>query len=234
MIDKRVRRAWRAIERSLPKRRLPRGDPTPDHPVRLGYKTAWFAVPAMEPAVIAGKLSCEEARPANWRSGFDLSRHVSAGYITPPVRGWSLIVSYEFLGMQEKEAGRDLTGRLSARFGRAQYFATHRVVDLQAWAKAEQGVLVRHFAWLGESGQVLANDGPQTREEKGLGFPNLSGMTLEEAAEAMVGRKTPSEEDVMRVAARWSLDPNALEPTDAGAGAGLIFRVPKRWREWLT
>lgn len=232
MIEKRIARAWRAVERRLPIRRQP-PDATPDRPVRLGYRTAWFAVPAMDPATIAQKLGCGDARPANWRAGVDLSRYAMAAYITPPVRGWSLIVSDEFLALHDDAAGFVLPRRFSSRFGRAQYFATHGVIELHAWAKAESGTLVRHFAWLGETGRVLANEGRAASEETEFGFADISGLTLDEATDALASRRHPGEEDVMRVAARWSLDPNALDPSDAGPATGLLFRVPRRWREWL-
>ena len=60
-----------------------------------------------------------------------------------------------------------------------QYFGTHRIVELNAWARVVDGMLVRQYADVGESLQTLWAYGPETPEEQALGltFTDLRTIT---------------------------------------------------------
>src|SRR5262249_25590547 len=143
--------------------------------------------------------------------------------------GWTFAVSLSLPALDESVrveqfAGRAPPGRrsgkfiammntLAARFDEAQYFGTYRVVEYHAWALARGGNLVRVF---GFGDGVMANLGEQTASEAQLGFPNLSGLSLEEATARIFNGEgaLPSETWVTRLAGEWSMNPHNLE--DAG------------------
>ena len=88
---------------------------------------------------------------------------------------------------------------LSSAFGEAQAFATHRVIEYHHWMLAKSGHLIRCFAYIGETGRLLANTGTLTDAESKI---KLFKLPQE--------RWQPNESDVMAVAADWSFDPTQL------------------------
>jgi hypothetical protein len=148
-----------------------------------------------------------------------------------------------------------LFSRLMKRFDDVQFFGSYRVVDFTAWARAVNGRPARIFAYA--DGEVSANVGEQTPEEASLRFANLTGlsppvardkilkMAEEQEAEedALVasgfsrqeaqarvrenGRAFPGEEQVVELAAMWSIDPRQLSNQEHLRGVGLVARLPK-------
>jgi hypothetical protein len=111
---------------------------------------------------------------------------------------------------------------LSERFDEVQYFGTHRVVNYHAWAKAVDGRVVRAYGWLGERGEVLLDVGPKTVEEEALAFRFVDRTTAEGDWE---DRETPDEEDVMRIAGRWSINPQEVDAY-LSVGTGYLGQQP--------
>lgn len=145
--------------------------------------------------------------PSSWSHGIERAYQRDEDiFITPPVDGWILVV-----GVSPEETPEETHSnleRLSAIFSEAQYFATDRVVEYHAWARAAAGTLMRYYAYLGEAGEVLAAVGEPTPIEISAGIP--AGVT-------------PDEELVMRVAGGWSVDPSRLEErSDLAPGFGLL------------
>jgi len=147
---------------------------------------------------------------------------------------------------------------LMRRFDEVQFFGSHRVSDYCAWARAINGEPVRIFAY---GGEVLMNLGDQTPEEAKLGLPDLSGLSLsdaedklftvaeeldaeqerlvasglsqDEAYERVYGDRHafPTDEDVVALAALWSIDPTRLSEGDHAPGLGLVVRLPEDMRQ---
>ena len=111
---------------------------------------------------------------------------------------------------------------LGGRFGEVQYFGTHRVVDYHAWARASDGWVIRSYAWLGERGDVLQDVGPKTPEEEELGFRFIDSTTAEADRDDI---ELPGEEDVMRIAGRWSLNPQEIDAYNS-KGVGYLGDQP--------
>lgn len=215
---------------------LPPAEPVvsavPDMPVPFGYKTLWLAIRTEDPEAVAGALGLSAPRPCNWRSGLDAVGLDDAwAFVTPPVEGWVLVVSQ---GLPHLEGGgqgewRRLMEGLAAEFRDVQYFLTHRVVEFHAWARWVDGVLVRSYAYLGESGEVLLDEGELTPDEvdNGLIFTDPGGSESEE--EGFWEREDlefPSEEDVHQVAAAWSVSPVELDALELEPGVG--------WLGWVS
>ena len=187
---------------------LPEFPGSPDQPQGFGYKCAWLAVRASEPEVVAKALELKNVRPATWPEGLATAYgSATALFVTPVLDGWVLAAGAAGFpdGAQDlSEATRKLSASLTTvSFG----FATHRVVELQSWVRADRGQVVRAFSFLGESGETLLDVGPRLPEEAGIDFdldlPNVS------------------ENDVIRLAGAWSIDPTTLS-THAPTPPGLV------------
>ena len=89
-----------------------------------------------------------------------------------PVPGWTFAHSRTQL-----RAGLDATQDafpgwlegLSRRLGEVQFFATDRVTEYHAWARAQDGRLLRAYCYLGQRGDVMLFVGSPTTDEDELG-----------------------------------------------------------------
>jgi hypothetical protein len=132
-------------------------------------------------------------------------------FVTPPVQGWVCAVSWALMGDPSVAAISQKLVRLSRDFSEAQAFATYRVIEYHHWMLARRGQLIRNFAYLGESGELLANMGALTLAERKLKF---FGLPRE--------RWSPDESDVMAVAKGWSFDPTKLTERSGPAEMGIL------------
>jgi hypothetical protein len=165
---------------------------------------------------VVNALGLRHVRRATWAEGL-----YKDTFVAPPVLGWTLVE-----GVRRPEAGDPrflpfLEG-LSERFGDVQYFGTHRVVDYHAWATAVDGRVVRAYGWLGERGEVLLDVGPKTVEEEELAFRFVDRTT---ADGDWTGLEMPDEEDVMRIAGRWSINPQEVDAYPS-VGIGYLGEQP--------
>ena len=162
--------------------------------VGFGGKQAWLAVRDGDPGAVLAALELRDLGEVRWRDGIDLA-HLTDDRIavTPPVRGWVLAA-----GRQLLRSTPDLPG-LSAELGtEVQFFATHRVTETHRWQRAADGVLLRSFGYVGQTGEITSWFGDPDPAE---GLP----PTLDEDTTVLIGEK-----DVLRVAAAWSIDPTTL------------------------
>lgn len=153
-----------------------------------------------------------------------------------------------------------LFSRLSSRFSEVQFFGSYRVVGFVAWARAHEGKPVRVFAFgdgdvyanigaqspeeaaLGlpdlsdlppsvASERIFeAADGPRlTRGAPVFGEYINDGIltTLRYQRSSPI----PDEEDVLEVAARWSLNPKLLGDLDYPPGLGVAVQLPESARQ---
>jgi len=140
---------------------MPSFDRTPDKPQSFGYKVLWFAVRASDPASVLDALEFGPGTQANWASGLSAAYDYGTewAFVSPPVDGWVFVVGGSLpqpfalnppLFKVQHEIGRRfdvLLSRLMKKFDDVQYFGTHRVVSLGAWARALNGKPVRIFAF---------------------------------------------------------------------------------------
>jgi hypothetical protein len=100
-------------------------------------------------------------------------------------------------------------------FEEAHAYATHRVIEYHHWMVAKEGRLLRRFVYLGESGEVLANEGALTAAERKLRFFDLPQE-----------RWQPNETDVMTIASACSFDLTRLSSQSGPAKLGVLGRIP--------
>ncbi|HVZ99791.1 MAG TPA: hypothetical protein VG841_05710 [Caulobacterales bacterium] len=220
-------------------------DVEPDLPCPFGYKISWLAARA-DTIAVATAFELEDLRTSNWAAGVAAANSPRTVFITPAVRGWTFVVSG---GLPEADARVDpsqhrnaaegvrrfkrfelMMETLSNALGEVQYFGTHRVVEYHAWAKFNKGELVRMFAFLGESGEVVANLGDVTSEERAIGLADVSGLSLTDATDAVFeSEELPNEEWVTTLAGSWSVNPTQLDCIEATPDVGAVGLLPRKY-----
>jgi hypothetical protein len=197
----------------------------------FGYKTGWLAVRRGEIQEVAAALGGRIAGSVTWEEGIAASyREPSMLAVTPPLPGaddtdWLLVTG----GWIASEAERLDVGALSQALGdEVQLFASHRVVEWHRWDRGRGGVTVRSFEYVGETGQVRRWVGTPDAVELGLGLPANFDVTRDDLFD-FYGEDDDmiDENDVMRVAAAWSIDPTSLEGQPAN-GEPILVRLPMR------
>lgn len=182
-------------------------------PQTFGYKTDWLVIDTTDAAAVVSALGLKNVRPATW----DINPYGPDGvFVSPSVLGWTYVLdtwrepgSPEFAPLLED---------LSRRFGEVQYFGTYRVVGFHAWVKAVDGRIVRGY-WVSDDG--VTDIGELTPEEQELGFANFVNSQTADGDWDEIGY--PGEEDVMRIAGRWSINPQELDAYDS-KGPGFLGR----------
>lgn len=182
--------------------------------VGFGRKQAWLAVRGRDPGVVVDALGLRDLGPVPWREGVDLA-HLTDNRlaVTPPLPGardndWILIAGRRLFTIPSTVEAVALSVALATE---VQFFATHRVGELHRWVRAVDGVLVRAFDFVGESGTVTEWRGDPDDAERALGLPETAPNGAGDA-DLLVG-----EDDVARLAGRWSVDPTSLDGRPAPA-----------------
>jgi hypothetical protein len=173
--------------------------------VGFGGKQAWLAVRDGDQATLLAALGLRDLGEAPWRAGVDLAYLTDDRVaITPRLPGaggavWVLAVGRWLLRPDTSIDVAELSGTLRTE---VQLFATHRVTELHRWQRAADGVLLRAFGYVGQTGQVTTWHGDPDPAERAIGLP----ATFDPEGTVLV-----AEPDVMRVAHAWSVDPTGLD-----------------------
>lgn len=211
---------------------------SPDRPASFGYRMAWLAVRSRDTEAVLEELDLVAAEPCNWKSGIGTVYDDQLGndhvFVSPPVNGWTFVVGLALpypVGRTFADKVVPLLDRLGRRFVEVQYFFAYPPIDVFAWARLLEGRIVRAFA-VTDCG-VVWNRGRTTKEERALGlklfdFRGVRGRKGDAGGEIIL---YPTEEHVLRLAERWSLDPTELDKADIPTlGLGYIALAPAAWR----
>jgi hypothetical protein len=200
----------------------------PDHPVGFGRKNAWIAVKGVETSALADALALRDIQPANWCSGVAAAYAYPSDliFVTPQVDGWVLAVGPLLdPGATDKlPRWRQMMSRISSLHGEAWIFATHRIVNYTAWGCYRDGMERRLFA---HADELIINIGDAFPEEVEL-IENLPDPSSAEAQEEGYWERedlrSPDEDDVLRLAGVWSIDPSDLDSANYPVGVGVVGR----------
>jgi hypothetical protein len=173
--------------------------------VGFGPKQAWLAVRDGDETAVTAALGLRDLGTVSWRNGIDLAYLTDDRLVlTPPLPGaagarWLLATGRRLLHAADSVNVAELSAALGTE---VQFFATYRVSELHRWQRAVDGVLMRAFEYVGEAGEVTEWRGDPDDAEAAIGLPTV----LDDEADILV-----SEDDVMRLAGAWSVDPTALD-----------------------
>jgi hypothetical protein len=174
--------------------------------VGFGGKQAWLAVRDGDPERVLAALGLRDLGEVPWLAGIDLAHlRDDRVAVTPPLPGardtsWVLAVGRRLL---RPDTVVDVVALSAALDTEVQFFATHRVTETHRWQRAVAGELVRTFGYVGQTGDVTSWHGEPDPAERDAGLP--ATFTDEESTVLV------SEQDVLRVADGWSLDPSRLD-----------------------
>ena len=200
---------------------------TIDKPVGFGYKMIWIAIKTNQKNRLAEIINLQQIQNANWESGIN-DAYDEGIFITPQIGEWTLITGNGLVKISDNPENltefENLINSLSAEFGEAQFFGTHRVVEYHCWMKSTAGKMERIYAYIGESMENIKVYGLPTKAEEGLNlFNSLSDEAKNEAYFEREDLIYADEELVMKIANVWSVNPTTLaERTDIKAELGLI------------
>lgn len=210
---------------------------TPDKPVPFGYQMAWLAIRSRDTAAVMDALGLDAGQPSNWNSGIGTAYDPRLGqnhvFVSPPVNGWTFVVGLPLpqpMGRSFTDKAMPLLLDLGTRFVEVQLFIAFPPVDLFAWARLIDGRLVRAFA-IGDDG-IIWNTGKTTKEERALGLKLFEMRGVRDRRGDAGGPLIlhPTEDHVMQVARKWSIDPTKLGPKSGPEAMGVIARAPISWR----
>jgi hypothetical protein len=204
-----------------------------DLPIPFGPKTAWLALDTTDTEAVANALGLRDARTATWGEGLKAASQPSL-FVTPPLADWTLVVGTALFPPERADTFvKPLVERLSRQFGDAQYFCTHRDIELHIWARAVKGRLVRGYGWLGEKGLTLWDEGaPTTTETRDLRLRFVELRSPGVGQDRQKDLSLPDESCVMELAALWSIDPTILDEQFREPVMGLLGSVA--WDEGRT
>ncbi|GAB3359704.1 hypothetical protein GCM10027452_25150 [Micromonospora halotolerans] len=170
----------------------------------FGFKTTWLAVRERSPEEVADVLRLADRERLSWDEGVDRA-YVSGVFVAGPVDGWTLAHGRRDLTPLDYSAADprfpESLAALSVRLGEVQFFVNERGWSSHGWAHAVDGVVLRVFA------------------------------TFDGNVPLFIGDVTPAErevDDVLELAARWSLNPMLVDGAQVG-DAG-IYGMPVRRR----
>jgi len=189
----------------------------PDSPIPFGYKCAWLAIKTDDSQDVVQALGLLNVRKCGWQKGIEAAYNGEV-FVSPPIKGWVLAVSFslpEILDKTRPDQLSPLVKTLGKKFAEFQYFGTHRVVEYHGWLRATKGEIVRRYAYLGERGETLCDEGKRSDEETQL------GLIFNES-------RLPGEECVMQLAGAWSIDPTRLDELKLEKSVGYLGSLSKK------
>lgn len=172
---------------------------------------------AEDPQVVVDALQLRTVLPANWFAGLQAEEGV---FVTPSIDGWVLAVGDDLRGNGDyARVVPALIERLSAVCGEAAWFVTHDEAEHHGWALARRGQVERAFVWAGDDAEVLWL-GEVTAAERDIGC-----YVDDPRDQSEDGGWWPDDRHVLRIAARWSVDPSRLAAGGRSPSVGCLGRL---------
>jgi hypothetical protein len=148
-------------------------------------------------------------------------------FISPPIKGWILVVGNSLPDVADDvdKLFRFLM-KIAGDLGSIQYFSANRVLNHHAWVRIENNRVYRAYAWTGEA---VWNQGERTAAERDLEMkcyaygdaPLPFPFTARDSHVANTDK-------VLQLAARWSLDPMAVNSQARKAAFGIAGELSRQ------
>jgi hypothetical protein len=193
------------------------------HPSACSGPCLWLAIRDSHPHEVQAALRLHNPTPCSWEEGLSAA-HEQKLFISPPVGGWTLVMGASLPDPAEDvDACFHFVRELSEKLGQVQLFGFNRGLQHHAWVQAEQGAILRAYAW---AGRTLWNQGPLTEAERDLGLTCLEyGEIPEHVPCGQPHGLAANTERVTLLAARWSVNPSAIDLRFVKAGNGIAGRL---------
>ena len=168
----------------------------------------WIAVRSARPRLVQEALGLHKPTSCTWEEGLTAAHHEKL-FISPPVAGWVLLFGTGLPELDDVDRCYRFVLELSRKLGHVQYFAVNRPLNHHAWVQAEQGAILRGYAW---AGRTVWNQGARTPAELELGVACFD--YTDEPERLLFGGTdllAANTEKVFRLARRWSVDPTTID-----------------------
>ena len=186
----------------------------------------WLAVKCTNIQKVQNALHLNNPTPCPLSEGFSrLGEHKL--FISPPVKGWILVVGNSLPDMNEDiDKLYHFLMKAASELGSVQYFSANRVLSHHAWIRIENNRVYRAYAWAGET---LWNQGDTTAAERDLEMKCYSyGDAPLPFPFTARDSHVANTEKVMQLAARWSIDPMAVNNQSVRAAFGIAGDLSRR------
>lgn len=190
-------------------------------PYSFGGKDAWIAVRSDSSEKVAQALGLRDTRPIEWGAVY-AGENEGEIFVTPPVKGWVFVIGSvpTFDTPREDQPALALIQKLGEKLAtEVQYFATHRGVGHTAWARVQNGGLVRAFSVC--DGELVADFGVPDEGEKQVLASTEANPRRQAGRKPGEPVRLDHEDDVFELAARWSLDPGTFDEWTDPVGPGI-------------
>jgi hypothetical protein len=191
----------------------------------LGLPNRWLAIRSGNPYVVQAALGLYKPTPCSWEEGLTAATDQKL-FISPPIKGWVLVFG---ASLPDPADDVDRCFRfvldVARKLGQVQFFSYNRVVNHHAWVQADQGKIQRAYAW---AGKTLWNQGLATRAEMDLGLTCFA--YAESPSRHNFAQSDPLSTNTDRVpmlAARWSIDPAAIDTRALKQSNGITGRLSR-------
>ncbi len=185
----------------------------------------WFAIKTTKQQEVAEIVGVTHLVKSNWENGIKEAYNKSI-FITPVINDWTLVVGWGLPRGDSKDSLqkiKKLITALSARFGEAQFFCTHRVIEYHCWMKSMHGNIDRVYSYHGELGENPNIYGDPTEIELRYNLVDASSKETQPNDSSNNEDLTyPNEEFVMKIARDWSIDPSTLDDKKYPKSLGMI------------
>ena len=216
------------------KRRTARRNATPatvsqtefSAPFLFDRPTRWMAVKCSNLQKVQNAIGLHNPTPCPLSEGFGRLGDTKL-FISPPVKAWILVVGNSLPDIHDDvDKLYHFLMKVAHELGSIQYFSANRVLSHHAWVRIENNRVYRAYAWAGET---LWNQGDRTAAEKELELkcyeycdnPLPYPFTARDSHVA-------NTEKVMQLAARWSIDPMAVNNPNLRASFGITGDLARR------
>lgn len=188
-------------------------------PNSLNPPEQWLAIRSGNVAAIQETLGLSNPQRCTWKDGFAISG-VEKLFISPPVNGWILVVGPALPAPEEDvDFCFHFISHISKRLGHVQFFSLNSALNHHCWVRAHTGRIERAYAWCGET---QWNQGPVTPEESVIGMEcHKYGISIEDLDSKQITRLSNNTANIPQLAARWSINPDALSPEIFAKSSGI-------------
>ena len=204
----------------------PEQDSQDSAPFLFDRPNRWLAIKCANLQKVQNALHLNNPTPCPLSEGFSrLGEHKL--FISPPVKGWILVVGNSLPDMNEDiDKLYHFLMKVASELGSVQYFSANRVLSHHSWVRIENNRVYRAYAWAGET---LWNQGEITAAEKDIEMKCYSyGDSPIPFPFTARDSHVANTEKVMQLAARWSIDPLAVNNQNVRAAFGIAGDLSRR------
>lgn len=178
----------------------------------------WLAIRSANPDQVRSALGLNEFTPCSWSEGMNGDHEF---FISPQINGWVIVTG---LAIPTPDDDVDecfqFLAAMSRKLAHVQFFFAEKFSHHHAWARLDYGCVTRAYAWTGET---VWNQGARTLPESEL---DLKCFAYGEDSPSLKIAEVNSEK-VPLLAARWSLDPAAIDERFLNFATGIAGELPQ-------